>query len=367
MTRDELREKAQNHAVDLLIGNRRLMCQWATGTGKSQVALRFVRQFPEKTVLILVPEQNNIENWEKEFRKFGVSMDNVTIRCYASFFKYKDTGWGLIVFDEMPHVDTDKRIAVCKSVHGEYILALGAVIDDEERESLETVYGPFCKSTINLEMAIELGLLPKPSVRVLHLQMDTRKRRHYYRGSMYTDKERYALYQSDFDNLKKKYDDNPSGDLWDRILRAGNARKRFLGKMKDEALLRVRNELDKRNKRYICFCSSIAQTKRIGGSHSFTSKTPASAKLLDRFNNGEINSLFVVGKLIEGQNLNNIEVGVLGQLGGTERITVQSIGRIMRSDEPVIYVPIFDGTKDDDYLYYLTLNIPEKYIKHYKF
>ena len=367
MDRNETRERIQDGAVELLEKYRRLMCQWATGTGKSQVALRFVKKHPDKTVLILVPEQNNIENWEEEFRKFGINTDNVTIRCYASFFKYKDTGWGLIVFDEMPHVDTDKRIAICKSVHGEYILALGAVIDDEERESLETVYGPFCKSGIDMETAIELGLLPKPSIRVLHLQMDTSKRRHYYRGSMYTDKERYALYQSNFDDLKKKYDDNPSGDLWDRILRAGNARKRFLGKMKDEALLRVKNELDKRNKRYICFCSSIAQTKRIGGSHSFTSKTPASAKLLDRFNNGEINSLFVVGKLIEGQNLNNIEVGVLGQLGGTDRITVQSIGRIMRSDEPVIYVPIFDGTKDDDYLCYLTLNIPEKYIKHYKF
>lgn len=363
MTRDEL----QHTAVRDLEWSRRLICQWATGTGKSQVALQFLKRHPGLPSLILVPEQNNISNWEKEFDKFGVDRENVTIMCYASYHKIKGTRWFLIVFDEMPHLDTEKRLAICESVQSDYILALGAVIDDEERESLESVYGEFQNSQVTLEQAIEWGILPKPSIRVLHLQMDASKRRHYYRGSMYTDKERYALYQSEVDSLKKKYDEAPSDALRNRILRAGNARKRFLGKMKDEALLRVRNELDKRNKRYICFCSSITQTRKIGGNRSFTSKTPASAKLLDRFNNGEINSLFVVGKLIEGQNLNNIEVGVLGQLGGTDRITVQSIGRIMRSDEPVIYVPIFDGTKDDDYLYYLTLNIPEKYIKHYKF
>ena len=90
-------------------------------------------------------------------------------------------------------------------------------------------------------------------------------------------------------------------------------------------------------------------------------------RLLEKFNDHDINSLYVVGKLIEGQNLKDIECGVIVQLGGTERITVQSIGRIMRSDNPVIYVPVFDGTKDDSFLYTLTDNIPDNCIKHYKF
>ena len=363
MTREELCDIA----VSDLVTYRRLICQWATGVGKSSVALNFLRYNPGSTALILVPETDNISNWEKEFDKFGVDRSNVTIKCYASFHKHQDTIWDLLVFDEMPHVDTEKRMSICTSVMGRYILALGAVIDEDEQTSLESVYGKFQKNIVTLEQAIEWGILPKPSVRILHLQMDNEKKRHYFRGKMYTDRERYNIFQNNVDSLKKEYESSPSDALYERILSAGNARKRFLGKMKDDALVRIKTILDMKQKRYLCFCSSIAQANRIGKKYAFTSKTPTSAKLLERFNNGEINSLFVVGKLIEGQNLNNIEVGVLGQLGGKERITVQSIGRIMRSKEPIIYVPVFDGTKDDSYLYYLTLNIPEKYIKHYKF
>ena len=88
---------------------------------------------------------------------------------------------------------------------------------------------------------------------------------------------------------------------------------------------------------------------------------------LSKFNNHEINSLFVVGKLIEGQNLKDIDCGIIGQLGGTERISVQQIGRIIRSANPVVYIPVFDGTKDDSFLYTVTSNISRDCIKHYKF
>ena len=64
-------------------------------------------------VLILVPEQNNIENWRNEFSKFDVPDDHVTIICYASLHKYKNTAWDLLVLDEVPHMDTDKRKKLC--------------------------------------------------------------------------------------------------------------------------------------------------------------------------------------------------------------------------------------------------------------
>ena len=151
------------------------------------------------------------------------------------------------------------------------------------------------------------------------------------------------------------------------MLRLGGERKRFLGKQKDIAIKRICSTLDEKKKRFLCFCSSIQQAEQLGGEYAFTSKTPSSFKLLDRFNDGEISSLYVVGKLIEGQNLKNIECGIIGQLGGTDRITIQSIGRIMRSKNPIIYVLMFDETKDVGFLKTLTENISKDYIKHYKF
>ena len=363
MTRDEI----QQSAVERLEDCKRLLCVWATGTGKSQVVLKFLKRHPRTSTLILVPEQNNIQNWYDEFDKFGVSREGVVIICYASFHKAEGTDWDLLVFDEMPHVDTEKRLAICRAVKGEYILALGAVIDNDERQSLESVYGLFKSSIVTLGMAMNWGILPSPTVNIIHMELDNTTKKHYVNGIHCTDKEYYNHVQAKVEKAAAAYDANRNKFTRNRMLQAGSERKRLLGKMKDEAISLICRKLESKRKRFLCFCASIKQAEQLGGLNAFTSKTPASLKLLDKFNNGEINSLFVVGKLIEGQNLKNIECGVIGQLGGTQRITVQSVGRIMRSDNPIIYVPTFDGTKDDSFMYTLTSSIPDRCIKHYKF
>lgn len=351
MTRDEL----QDAAAVRLEKAKRLICQWATGTGKSNIVLKFLRKHPEFNCLILVPEQDNIQNWYDEFIKFDVPYDKVRVACYASFHKYKDTKWDLLVFDEMPHVDTEKRLAICKAVSGDYVLALGAVITWEERKSIEDVYGKYDLSWISMPKAIEMKILPSPTINVVHLQIPEQYRYKYDR------------LQKNVKAAVDMYDRNPNKFTKTRMLRAGSERKRFLGSIKDFVIRELCKKLESDGKRFLCFCSSIKQAEAIGKDHAFTSKTPVSMKLLEKFNNHEIDSLYVVRKLIEGQNLKDIECGVIGQLGGTHRITVQSVGRIMRSDKPVIYAPIFDDTKDEDFLSTLIDNVPRNCIKHFKF
>ncbi len=361
MTRQEL----QSNIAGVLYKERRVMCEWATGTGKSQVALNFLRDHPGLTCLILVPEQNNIGNWVAEFEKFGVSQDGVTIACYASFKKYLDTLWDLLVFDEAPHIDTDIRRAICSTVKGTWVLALGAVISQDEKTALENAYGKFRYSTISLEHAIRNGFLPTPKVNVCHISLDRLKHTYWYYGRKITAKEMYTMLERNVEYTKNIFLKYPNLKNRQKMLRAGNDRKRFLGDVKEDAVRFICNGLQNKNRRFLCFCSSIKQAESLGGDRAFTSKTPASAHLLDKFNGLEINSLFVVGKLIEGQNLNEIEHGVITQLGGTERITVQSIGRIMRSKNPVVWIPVFDGTKDESFLRGVTDNIPDTYISHY--
>lgn len=363
MTRDEL----QSFATDTLEKDKRLICMWATGCGKSKIVLNFVERHPQATVLILVPEQNNIQNWRDEFYKFDVTDWNVQVICYASFHKQLDTEWDLVVFDEAPHVDTDLRKAICKYVKGHHILALGAVLSEEERNTLESIYGKFTLSRVSLSSAIRYGYLPMPEINVLHVQLDNVKRTHMYNGQRLTAQEKYDMLQANVKKATTAFNTQSSYPNKMKMLKAGMIRKRFLGEMKEDAIRRICKGLNDKNRRFLCFCSSIKQAELLGGDHAFTSKTPVSLRLLERFNEGKINSLYVVGKLIEGQNLNNIECGVLGQLGGTDRITVQSIGRILRAEKPRVFVPIFDGTKDESFLLTLTDNVPAEYIKHYKF
>lgn len=361
------RNTLQKLAAERLASSGRLMCQWATGTGKSGVLLRFLKNNPETDCLILVPEQNNIENWRDEFSKFGVPMELVRVVCYASLHKYANTAWDIVVFDEAPHMDTDKRRAICRSIRGKYILALGAVIDKDETEALESVYGHFDKSYVSFRQAIDWGILKPPTVRILHMKLDNTKKTVLHKGHSYTAQEYYNLIDKKVDEAVTAYNQSENPFNRQRMYRAGNERKRFLGKQKDTAIASVCEKIQAGGKRFLCFCSSIKQAEKLGKEHAFTSKTPASMRLLERFNNHEIDSLYVVGKLIEGQNLKDIDCGILVQLGGTNRITVQECGRIMRSQNPEIYVPVFDSTKDDSFLYTITNNIPAEYISHYNY
>lgn len=364
MTREEL----QQGAARILYDVKRLICQWCTGCGKTGVAIDFLKAHPSPRTLVCVPETDNIKNWREEFRKFNFDSSSVDIACYASLHKYVNTDWDLIVFDEVPHTNTGLKKEYLSTITATHILALGAVLSYDEISALFELYGQFHINTVTLEQAIQWGILPEPEIYVVHLQMNNTNKNHWWNGKKLTDKELYDSVSEQITNLNKALDSGEATpSMYSRMLRLGAMRKRHLGLCKEEAIRRICNGLDSKNRRYLCFCSSIDQTKRLCREHSYTSKTEAGQNLLEKFNNHEIDSLFVVAKLIEGQNLYDIECGVIGQIGGKERITVQQAGRIMRSKKPRIYIPIFDGTKDDSFLYTVTSNIPEKYIKHYKF
>ncbi len=361
------REILQNKAVSSLKKYKRLMCQWATGVGKSNVALKFLREHPNIKCLIVVPEHNNIENWKHEFRKFNVQYDNVKIICYASLHKYAHTSWGLLVFDEVPHLNSEKRKQICSTIKSEYILAFGAVLNNEVIYLLESLYGKFEKSYISIEKAIKSYILPTPRINICHISLDNLVENFTWHGRVLSAKEMYNVINDAVLDAVSIYNNKPSFQNKRKMLRLGMKRKRFLGSIKENIVKTICNKLNKDGKRFLCFCSSVEQAHRIGNDNAFTSKTDKSKHVLEKFNCKEINSIYAVGKLIEGQNLVDIEDGIITQLGSTPRITIQSIGRIMRSENPTIWIPVFDNTKDDTFIQTVTSSIPSKYILHYKF
>lgn len=365
-TKDSLRTQLQKQAAHRLEQHKRLMVRWATSVGKSNILLWFVKWHPDIDTLIVVPETNNIQNWYDEFKKFNVPSDKVTIICYASLKNYKNTEWGLLCFDECPHTDTDLRAEIICTIYAEYVLALGAVISMEEQDLLEGIYGNFMQTRVSLDKAIDLGILPPPRVNVYHMLLDDKERKFRCDGRLFTALEMYQHIEKKVSNAVIAFNQNSNQFNKRRMLMYGSERKRFLGARKTDALQRICSVLEGKGLRFLCFCSSIQQAEEIGKDHAFTSQTPASMKVLDKFNNHEIDSLYVVGKCIEGQNLKDIDCGVIGQLGGKTRITTQSVGRVMRSPTPTIYIPVYDGTKDNGFMESLRSSISDKYIKHYK-
>ena len=47
-------------------------------------------------------------------------------------------------------------------------------------------------------------------------------------------------------------------------------------------------------------------------------------------------------------NLEDCQYGIFAMLNSSERMTVQKIGRLIRHKEPVIIIPYYRGTRDEE-------------------
>ncbi len=66
--------------------------------------------------------------------------------------------------------------------------------------------------------------------------------------------------------------------------------------------------------------------------------------------------------LQEGQNLVDIEVGVIVQLDGQERAFIQKFGRSLRATDPVQFIFYYRGTRDEEYLENVLEGIDKDYV-----
>ena len=69
-----------------------------------------------------------------------------------------------------------------------------------------------------------------------------------------------------------------------------------------------------------------------------------------------------MGLLQEGQNLVDIQVGVIIQLDGKERAFIQKFGRSLRAEDPIQFILYYENTRDEEYLKKALDGIDETYI-----
>ena len=144
----------------------------------------------------------------------------------------------------------------------------------------------------------------------------------------------------------------------------GSQRKRFLGEAKTKFVYNLIKNLPPQ-RRYVCFCASVNQAEMLSGSSTISSKKSDKYNqgVIDDFNAKRINSINAVGMITEGMNLTDIQLGIIVQLDGKERLFLQKTGRVMRSDSPKIVIFYYKGTQDENYLKGALENIDDKYIK----
>lgn len=399
MTREEL----QAEAASLIRQHPRVVLQWCTGLGKSRAAIDMANWLSDKkkesndeplSVLLVVAETAHKSNWKEEIDKWELRTGEWVMECYASLKKYRNTHWDLIIFDEAHHLGSDLRMDVLTELHASNIILLSATLPDQVMQAVTGVFGEFVTSKVTLKQAIEWGILPTPKVYLIPLTLNStypnctiieewgkKEKRVTYKCRFHerweylrnknkypnvtleiscTQQQKYDYLSDQFEYWKNRFLSTRNEAVKNKWLQIGSKRKRFLGESKTAVVRQLLKDLE--GKRYICFCASIEQAESLGGTNTIHSKKDNSLEIIDKFNAGDINSLFAVGMLQEGQNLTGIQAGVIIQLDGQERGFIQKMGRSMRSDTPIQYVLYYRDTRDEEYLDSVFENIDKDYI-----
>lgn len=378
---------------------------------KSRVAVLacdyiYDRELDER-ILLLVAERAHKENWKKEFVKFlgeeraREVLSIVTIECYASMHKYKNSTWNFIIFDECHHLQSEKRQEILETMDSYYVLALSATPGRAAYDALSWTFGRFEIDEVSIQDAIDSEYLPEPKIvciplelerfmRTETIEVDLRTKKHStnscindlwsnrwkylrnrkkYQGILLkfscTQKEKYEYINEQFEYWKKQYFRNQGNErLKNMWLQWGSKRKRFLGELKTRMALELISSLRKVEKRFICFCSSIDQAHALGGENAVHSQNKNSPTVIQSFNDRKIDEIFAVGMLVEGVTLTDIEAGIIVQLDGNERQFIQKSGRMYRSERPLIYIFYYKGTRDEEYLQKALEGINEEYVEY---
>lgn len=188
MNREE-QIRQQHDALVAIATHHYVMVHWGTGVGKSRVAVKTfdaLERRGKKRLLLLVQETAHKMNWKNEFTEalgqergeelFG----RIAVECYASFPKYENTSWDVIVADEAHHLRSEARVKVLRTLSSSYFVCLSATMSDNGDgdmllDALRETFGQFIWKTIGLQEAIDKKILSEPEIYVHKLQLDHTK------------------------------------------------------------------------------------------------------------------------------------------------------------------------------------------------
>lgn len=376
-----------------------LLLSWATGTGKSKAAIEITEEYIKQKrrdckILLLVAEVAHKSNWIDELNKWNASFTPV-IECYASLKKYTSSTWDIIILDECHHIGSDLRSEILSTIKTDRIIGLTATINYQVRDVIEETFGKTIIDTIKLQTAFDSKILAEPEINLLQLELDNINRCLVFeikKGKCFkiiecdykdrfkynhlkdvlikvkcTEREYYDILTSYFNFYKDRFLATRLPFMKQNWLRFGSLRKSFLGERKTRYVYTLLQDLRANNVRFICFHSNILQAEVLGKDKCIHSKKSGNLSILSDFNTHKINELHAIGMCTEGQNLTDIEAGVIVQLDNKDRLFVQKFGRTLRSKNPIEYIFIFKDTCDEDYLKNVFTSVDKKFIKTVKY
>lgn len=366
MTREDILKEILS-----LEGNNWLL-ELATGTGKSRLALEKVKSLGGKTLLLVVNRNVHKQNWADEIKKWWSNCNmEITMTTYVSLPKYAGK-YDCAIFDECHHLSERCREALCYFDIKHSVL-LSATVGNKLKDELIEVFDDLTSYKKDLRDVIDDDILPDPIVYMLPLNLradlpteviwknpkakgrlieSSWAMRWGYMKQKTNPVKIYCTqkqYITDLDNQieywKKRYLRSRSEIAKNKWLRLCSDRLKWLSDKKTPYVQQILLHLSEH--RTLIFCNSIEQTEMLG-EYCINSKNKKSVEYLEAFNKGKIDHITACNMLNEGMNLVNCQVGIYANLNSSDTIVKQRMGRLLRHKNPILIVPYFVGTRDEE-------------------
>lgn len=357
----------------LSIKNNAILCELPTSFGKSKIGMDLAMRDNPNNVLVVVPRLVLIENWREEFIKWGHKdfLNKVTFSTYVGLNKHVDSKWDCIIFDEVQHLSA-RCIEFVSTMKIKQSIMLSATVGRDMKWELKELFPNMTTYTVKMKEAIDNDILPDPKVFLVPLSLDNTKATHTIIEHPKAKKIKECSYKDRWQYLKDKslqvhikcteyqyvYELNSKIEFWKRRYMAmrnegvkakwlflAGQRLKFLSQIKNPILLPLLEKL--KSERVLTFCSSIEQTE-ILGKNCINSKNKDASVILNKFNNKKIAHITACNMLNEGMNLVDCRVGLYANLNSSDIIIKQRLGRILRHKDPIIIIPYFKGTREEE-------------------
>lgn len=370
------RDSVNKEILELSNTHKNLLIELPTGFGKSKLALDILKEHIEtinQKVLIVVPRLVLIDTWKEEFEKWGMRtyLLSVEFVTYVSFPKVAGN-WDMVIFDECHHLSERCREAL-ESFKINRSILLSATVKKSVKWELKGTFQNLFFYKINMKEAIDNEVLPDPRVFLISLSLETNIptesiwknprgkepalevswanrwaaiRQKVQKVRIYcTEWQYYTDMSTQVDWWKSKYMRTRNEAFKHKWLKLAGDRLKWLSDKKVDLVSRILWLI--RGHRTLTFCNSIEQTEELG-SYCINSKNKESANILKAFNEGRIDYITACNMLNEGMNLVNCQVGIYNNLNSSEVIVKQRLGRILRHEKPIIVIPYYKDTREQE-------------------
>ncbi len=366
MTREEITQEILN------LQSKNYLLELPTGFGKTKISIEKAKSYSPKSILIVVNRVVHKDVWKEEFNKWWNNCNaNITITTYSSLHKYVGS-YDVCIIDEAHHLSERCR-EILSNYNVEHYILLSATVNSKLKYIFSNFFHPIYFYSKTLRDAIDDDILPDPKIFLLPLYLNNNfptetiiknpKAKGQMIESSWANRWTYirqkknpvkiycteAQYNQDSTGLiefwKTRFMRTNSQIAKNKWLHLCNERLNWLSEKKIPYIIKILNRLN--SKRTLTFCSNIRQTE-IYGKYCINSKNKDSSKYLEMFNSGKINHITACNILNEGMNLYNCQVGIYSNLNSSEAIIKQRLGRLLRHKNPVIIIPYFKGTREEE-------------------